>query len=567
MPSGQDESDPMDTETKPIHFQPMSEPAVSSVEDLLSIAVGLGSREVIGWTSIEEALVKDLPRPSDTLIDDIRARIIKGEDPLGSFYCMLTSPANRRGRGATYTPAPIVKAMLDWASSSTTPERVVDPGTGSGRFIVEAGRRFKRADLVGIELDPIAAVLARGHLSAAGLVGRSRILLGDYRSVTLPKIRGRTLYIGNPPYLRHHEIEPEWKQWLTREAKLNGLPVSQLAGLHAHFLLATALAASPGDYGAFIMASEWLDVNYGKLMRALFLRQLGGNRIVVIDPKAMPFQDAATTGSITCFEIGDRPDNVYFKWIEKLDELSTLSGGKPVRRDWLVTESRWSHATQEPRTFPEGYVQLGSFCRVHRGQVTGANEIWIEGKLSKGLPDSVMFPAITRASELYKAGEELIDASHLRRVIDIPPDLAMLGPDDRSSVEAFLDRARVLGADRGYIARTRRAWWSVGLRQQAPILATYMARRPPTFVLNSAGVRNINIAHGLYPICELNLKALKNLAKYLSTTTRLTDGRTYAGGLTKFEPKEMERLMVPGPRLLMEELDWQSPRPNGTGKS
>jgi hypothetical protein len=27
------------------------------------------------------------------------------------------------------------------------------------------------------------------------------------------------------------------------------------------------------------------------------------------------------------------------------------------------------------------------------------------------------------------------------------------------------------------------------------------------------------------------------------------DGRTYAGGLTKFEPREMERLLVPTPEL------------------
>jgi hypothetical protein len=28
-------------------------------------------------------------------------------------------------------------------------------------------------------------------------------------------------------------------------------------------------------------------------------------------------------------------------------------------------------------------------------------------------------------------------------------------------------------------------------------------------------------------------------------------GRTYAGGLTKFEPREMERLIVPSPAMLV----------------
>ena len=44
--------------------------------------------------------------------------------------------------------------------------------------------------------------------------------------------------------------------------------------------------------------------------------------------------------------------------------------------------------------------------------------------------------------------------------------------------------------------------------------------------------------------------ALDALAKYLSANTSTADGRTYAGGLTKFEPKEMERLLAPGPELL-----------------
>ena len=102
----------------------------------------------------------------------------------------------------------------------------------------------------------------------------------------------------------------------------------------------------------------------------------------------------------------------------------------------------------------------------------------------------------------------------------------------------------------GYIASKRRAWWSVGLYPPAPILATYMARRPPAFVHNTAAARHLNIAHGIYPREEFSRRVLDRLVEYLCCATRLSDGRTYAGGLTKFEPREMERLMVPGRELL-----------------
>jgi len=44
--------------------------------------------------------------------------------------------------------------------------------------------------------------------------------------------------------------------------------------------------------------------------------------------------------------------------------------------------------------------------------------------------------------------------------------------------------------------------------------------------------------------------ALCRLASVLRARASLTGGRTYAGGLAKFEPKEMEQIMVPPPAWL-----------------
>jgi hypothetical protein len=77
-----------------------------------------------------------------------------------------------------------------------------------------------------------------------------------------------------------------------------------------------------------------------------------------------------------------------------------------------------------------------------------------------------------------------------------------------------------------------------------------MARRPPAFVRNLADARHINIAHGIYPREQLSDVALSRLAEHLHVSVTLGQGRTYAGGLTKFEPREMERLPVPNPDLL-----------------
>jgi methylase of polypeptide subunit release factors len=525
-------------------------PPVSNEQGVIALAVALGARDVAGWSVLEDRLAVKLPAVPPGIVERVRDRILAGHDPLGEMFCALRLPAERRNQGATFTPLPIIGAMLDWASRLGTPARVVDPGIGSGRFAISAGQRFADCSILGIELDPFAAILARANLATLGLARRSEVVLGDYRSVPIPRISGRTLYLGNPPYVRHHLLDPSWKKWLIREAGKRGLAASQLAGLHVHFFLATAMNAAPGDIGAFITAAEWLDVNYGKLVRDLFVKDLGGRRIVVIEPTAMPFPDAATTAAITTFEVGSQSKSVSLCRVETLEEVGKPGNVREVRRERLEAEGRWTPLTRPLKKGPAGYIELGELCRVHRGQVTGANKVWIAGPHSAGLPDSVLYPTVTKARELFQAGKALRDTSSLRRVIDLPVDLTGFDPSLRRVINRFLDKARKLGADQGYVANNRKAWWSVGLRNPAPILATYMARRPPAFVLNTGEARHINVAHGLYPREPIEDDCLIQLAEFLSGGVLISQGRTYAGGLTKFEPREMERLLVPRPELL-----------------
>jgi len=525
-----------------------------SEDELLSVALALGAETVMPWSREEIDLIcraSRLAPPSVFTVATVRNLISSGLDPLGDAFCRLRSAEKRRASGATYTPARIVYAMVHSAALKIRPGRIVDPGTGSGRFLLEAAKAFPEAELIGIETDPLAAILARANLAATASANRARIIVGDYRrfreAASVP-----TLYIGNPPYVRHHDIEAKWKDWLFAEASAMGYRASKLAGLHVHFFLATARAARPGDFGVFITAAEWLDVNYGSLVRSLILRELGGRSVTIIDPRAQPFPDAATTAAVTTFEIGSKPTSVFFRRVDTLGELEGPNGAIEVHRDRLAVESKWSHLGRVLDKPPDGYVELGELCQVHRGQVTGSNDIWIAGDHSRDLPASVLFRTITRAREVIAADGVLEDSSKLRDVIDIPGDLGVLDRGDLAEVERFIKLAKRLGANLGYIASHRKAWWSVGLRAPAPIISTYMARRPPAFILNRADARHINIAHGLYPRIRLAESALMRLVRYLQVNISQRSGRTYAGGLTKFEPREMERLFVPSPEMLAE---------------
>ncbi|MEW6120682.1 MAG: N-6 DNA methylase [Pseudomonadota bacterium] len=478
-------------------------------------------------------------------VEATRAAILRGDDPLGEMFASIRSPRTRRATGAVYTPQPIVRSMMSWITGQGEPVRVVDPGAGSGRFILAAGKAFPHAELIAVEKDPLAALMLRANLSVRGWSTRATVLVADYREVALPPCAGTTAFIGNPPYVRHHDIDESWKAWYAKRFSEFGIKASTLAGLHLHFFLQTRLLAKPGDIGAFITSAEWMDVNYGAALRRLLLEELGGVALHVLAPTVEAFPGTATTAAIACFRVGETAASMRMRAVDGLARLNGLTKGRDISRVQLQEAPRWSVIVRPTPSKSGGSIELGELFRVHRGQVTGANDIWIAGEQANRLPDNVKLPAVTKARDLIQAGAHLNSVEALRRVIDLPADLDAFTREEQKHIGAFLSWAKTQGADQGYVAQHRKAWWSVGLKAPAPILCTYMARRAPQFTLNACGARHINIAHGLYPRQSLPTETLSRLVAWLNRNIDAGNGRTYAGGLTKFEPREIERLRIP----------------------
>lgn len=482
------------------------------------------------------------------LRDQFTARVKAGEDPLGDNYLANRSPEERRSIGATFTPPRIVNAMVEWARNEARsigePRRVIDPGAGTGRFAVAAARVFSAAQIIAVETDPDVLSLLRANLRVAGLKHRVRVLTEDFRSIDLPATSGPSLFIGNPPYVRHHQIPSEWKEWYAATCAKRGIKASRLAGLHLHFFAKIAELGREGDYGCLITAAEWLDVGYGSALRSLLADGLGGTEIHVLQPRVEAFPGTMTTAAITAFRVGRRPQKLRLRSIDNAAGLGRLSGGRSV--DWTeaTQAKKWSLLVRKTPAKPTGTIELGELCRVHRGQVTGANRIWIAGPDAPRVPASFLKPTITRAEELIGAEPCLDEVGHLARVIDLPPALDELEREPRAAVERFIAWARAGGADTGYIARHRSPWWAVRLREPAPVVCTYMARRCPAFVRNRGGARLLNIAHGIYPREEMPEPDLVRLVTALRANVRPEQGRTYSGGLTKFEPGEIERIPI-----------------------
>ncbi|MFN0062703.1 MAG: N-6 DNA methylase [Myxococcaceae bacterium] len=110
--------------------------------------------------------------------------------------------SHRRERGAYFTPAPLVEALLDEVSPLLPPGRairIVDPACGAGAFLAAAAKRFERASLWGFELDESSAARCRAR------VPKARIVLADALRDGLAQLPGPSsdafeVWVGNPPF-------------------------------------------------------------------------------------------------------------------------------------------------------------------------------------------------------------------------------------------------------------------------------------------------------------------------------------------------------------------------------
>ena len=528
--------------------------ALLNLPTLVSVAKSLVNVGVLSSSECEIAEQYAIPVGAD-LVAAVRAAIISGTDPLGAAYCVIRTPEQRRGSGQTFTPVEAVLGMFTWVEAQGEIERIVDPGAGTGRYVLHGLRQNLRAVGVASEMDPLVALLLRANASALGVSDRLEIHIGDFRALQLPAIAGRTLFIGNPPYVRHHDISPHWKEWYSDSLSSLGHASSKLAGLHLHFFVKTLALARPGDIGCFITAAEWLDVNYGQSMRDMMINGLGGRAVFVVSPEVPVFGDAMVSACITCFKPGSTETDLEFKVIDSVEQLLDLSGGHRANKAVAKAERSWSVLLRNRAVVKNaGFVSLSDLFKVSRGQVTGKNSVWVTDDNRFGLPEEYLVPTITAAADIIHAANGRIDdIAALRRVIALPVSLEDLDNDKYVAIRDFLAWARSENADRGWIAEHRKPWWRVDMKDVAPqVVVTYMGRRPPVFAINTAGARIINVAHGLYPKVKLPDVSLERLVNWLNFNVSQDSGRVYAGGLTKFEPSEVSRLQIPSIELLAE---------------
>jgi hypothetical protein len=265
-----------------------------------------------------------------------------GLDVLGPIFKRLIDKDEKHKYGQYYTD-PVIVDVINAFTIRTSDAVILDPGCGSGTFLVRAYARkrwldAKRehpsvlAEVYGVDWSGLAV-----HLSALSLASQDLVVADNYpritradffdvalghRFMTLPKGNKQTEIkspridagIGNPPYIRQEEISKARKKFYQNLARREApdLDFSGRSDIYVYFWPHMMSLLSPDGYLGLLTSSSWLDVDYGFRLQRWFLSNF---RILAIieSMDEIWFEDARVLTSVTivqpCKDETERMDN------------------------------------------------------------------------------------------------------------------------------------------------------------------------------------------------------------------------------------------------------------------
>jgi hypothetical protein len=485
------------------------------------------------------------------------------------------SQAKRNELGQFATP-PTLAGQIAASALQYLPDqaglRFLDPSVGTGAFFAALKReaehhKFKWA--VGVEVDSEVVRAARRLWSGFNL----EVEEGSFLALLPPKEKAHraNLVLANPPYVRHHHIDPSEKQSLKKRAEeLLGSSVSGLAGLYVHFVLQAHLWLDDGAVCAWLLPSEWMDVNYGAALRSYFTKKVTLLRVHRFEAADTQFTDALVSSSVVFFR-NTVPASAATCAFTSGPSLAQPTQTWSVSLSHLGSADKWGQLfAGRPRTSTKNVAKgpamvLGDFMSVRRGIATGANGFFIRPKAEferLGIDGKFLRPVLPPSRELK--------TSTIARRKDGYPDievpLALLDcalPEAEVKARhpqlwAYLSSPEGQEARQGYLTRNRMPWYSQEQRPRSPFVVTYMGRgttkkSPFRIFWNQSDATATNVYLLLLPkpafekVLSESPDAGRKVLSFLESRTPqelVGLGRVYGGGLHKLEPKELGRLDI-----------------------
>lgn len=496
-------------------------------------------------------------------IDVIESSRLKVQKHLDSSK----TQAERNKLGQFATPGALATEILEYARQTLGPRgkiRFLDPAFGTGSFYSALLKTFPRSRIesaMGFEIDE------RVSDSAAELWGYELLQLkrADFTNQSAPTSEKyqANLLICNPPYVRHHHLINGDKTRLNVLVRQSlGINLSGLSGLYCYFMCIAHSWMAEDGLAAWLIPSEFMDVNYGRAIKEYLLNQVTLLRIHRFDPSDVQFDDALVSSAVVWFK-KSKPDSHHQVEFSFGGSLLNPSMSANVSSLVLGQAGKWTQFPQNgghAREAQDG-IKLSDLFTIKRGIATGANKFFIltpERIAELKLPKRYLIPILP--SPRYLSSDEVLADQHGDPKVDRKQYLVSCKLPE-SEVKAkfpslweYFESGKGEGIDEKYLSQHRSPWYSQEQRQPPLFLCTYINRKSKTngetfrFVLNHSKAIAANVYLLLYPKKSLAaaikekpelIKLLWQMLKSITPETLRGEGRVYGGELYKMEPKEL----------------------------
>jgi adenine-specific DNA-methyltransferase len=480
---------------------------------------------------------------------------------LDDLYQAIVSQTYRKEFGQFLTPPQISEFMVSWGMEGN-PSNVLDPAVGTGVFL-ETVLRTGDCQVTGIDVDALALNtcalrLKLAHPSTTPNLTKSDFLHSNFMEANFDFV------VCNPPYLNFHDFDGGLIQTIEQRV---GFKLSKLTNIYPLFFFQAYAFLRKGGLMAFITPSEFFYTGYGKQLKSFLLDRFAIDAFVVTDFSKLAFPQALTTSVITLLRKvpADKGHEVKFiqvtEWPSSHDLLALVRGQRTelagcrvsaVRQDRLDPDVKWQIYLGDNGLgqILKKLVPLSKVATANRGIATGANSFFAMsvGDVEKwGLDYRFLKPVIARASQAPLYDYTLADFESTKVAGERCFLLYCFDQPPPPMLTKYLEHGEELGIANRFLPSHRSPWYSSEKQKPAPILAMVFSREKMRFVFNEANLLTLTAYHCIYPYQtdELTVKALlAYLNSGLCAKIQEFMRREYGGGLHKFEPRDLEELLV-----------------------
>lgn len=474
-------------------------------------------------------------------------------DNIESNYMRRVSAEHRKRFAQFFTPTAIAEIMAGWLLKNEQLQTVLEPAFGLGIFSRVLLSEKKDLDVKGFEVDDCIFTEAQKEFGSCEQV---HLLLQDYMYNDWEnKYDG---IICNPPYFKFHDYDnksvvKEMEQKLS--CKLNGF-----TNLYTLFLLKSIHQLKPNGRCAYIVPSEFLNSDYGKLVKLHLIKTKTLRHIIVFDYEENVFDDALTTACIILCANDDQIDKVRFTNVSSANDLqvirylidnypANLAISNTFGLDELDPEVKWKNYYQKRQGEEfKHLVPFSKYAKVMRGIATGANEYFsftVNKAKEYGIDDSYLLPCICKCTDVRNQLFTLNDFNTLKNE---NKKVFLLNAFDKkdNNVVRYLKKGENEGVNKKFLTASRNPWYALEKRPPAPIWVSVFNRKGLRFVRNAANVSNLTTFHCVYLKNDLFSGVSVDLlfAYLLTDTARVIfedNSREYGNGLQKFEPNDLNK--------------------------